>query len=384
MNFDLSFVANDPELNGSNGIYRANKQQNIAKVDTDQEAVNAFLREYQHSPATFRTYSKEAQRVLMWANLYLGKPLSSMDREDFHTYMKFMANPDPEWVGKKVNKDTGDWRPFTGPLSESGKKTAVASINSMMTWLVNAGYLVGNPMGLIRQRSKKTSKDDVEIERFLDDDMWSALLTVVETMETKTKGDRFVKERMRFMLTTFALLGARVSEISTIQMGHFRHTVNGWFWYVTGKGDKDARVAMPQGMVDGLIRWREFIGLPPVPDRAETYPALVFSDKSGNPLLDKPPIKPRRINQILKSFFEKASAELIAGGQRSKAHLIKKASAHWLRHTSITQKVNAGIERDIVRMEARHSDSRTTDGYVHNQSKERANQAQKHKINWSN
>ena len=59
------------------------------------------------------------------------------------------------------------WRPFVGPLSESAVLTAMAAINSLMRYLVDAGYLLGNPLGLIRQRRRKMfgrcwcCKDDI-------------------------------------------------------------------------------------------------------------------------------------------------------------------------------------------------------------------------------
>lgn len=385
MTFDITFSLTDDALNGTNGYYRANKDQKHIDADTDQDAIQAFLAEYQDAPATLRTYTKECERLLIWAILYLNKPISSMTRDDFATYIEFLKAPDPEWCGIKISKSSKDWRPFTGALSESAIKTALASINSLFNWLVNAGYITGNPLGLIRKKGKKESQNSYKkVERFLDDDMWSALLHCVETLPTKTEVDKYYQERMRFILTVFSLLGARISELSNIKMQDFKHNVGGWFWAVNGKGDKDANVAMPQDMVEALMRWRNVLGLSALPKSTENIPAIPILNKFNEPYFEKGGIKPRRINAILKTFFDKAAVELFIGGQKDKAEKIKMASAHWLRHTSITQKVNAGIDRHIVQVEARHSDARTTDMYTHDEEKKRSDESQKHKIGWAN
>lgn len=385
MTFDIAFSYTDDALNGSNGQYRANKDQKHIDADTDHDAIQAFLAEYQEVPATLRTYTKECERLLLWAILYLNKPISSMTRDDFALYIDFLKIPDPEWCGVKINKSSKDWRPFTGALSESAIKTALASINSLLNWLVNAGYITGNPLGLIRKKGKDKSQNTYKkVERFLDDDMWSALLHCVETLPTKTKVDKYYQERMRFMLTVFSLLGARISELSNIKMQDFKHNVGGWFWVVNGKGDKDANVAMPQDMVDALMRWRGVLGLSALPKSKENLTAIPALNKSNEPDFKSGGIKPRRINAILKRFFDRAAVELSIGGQKDKAEKISMASAHWLRHTSITQKVNAGIDRHTVQVEARHSDARTTDMYTHDEEKKRSAESQKHKIGWTN
>lgn len=386
MKFDITHSFSDSNLNGTNGIFRvADRAQNQSGTDTDYEAIQAFLHEYSNSPQTLRSYTKEAERLLIWSVLYIHKPISSMTRADFADYIEFMKNPDPEWCGPKANKSTDAWRPFTGAMSESAIKSAIAAINSLFNWLVNAGYVTGNPLGLIRQKGRDTSTPTIykKVERVLDEDMWSALLHAVEHLPAKTDAEIYHQERMRFMLTIFASLGARISEVANIKMCDFKNNVAGWFWEVTGKGDKDATVAMPKDMVDALIRWRKYLGLSPLPTKNEDIPAIPFVNKFNKPIFTKPGIKPRRINQILKEFFNIAAIELSLGGQEDKAEKIKLASAHWLRHTAITQKMSAGIDRRLVQLDARHSDSRTTDMYSHEADKLRATEAQKHKLGWS-
>ena len=58
-----------------------------------------------------------------------GKPLSSLNRQDFEGYLNFLADPQPAqlWCGPKADRRTEKWRPFVGPLSESAVLTAIAA-----------------------------------------------------------------------------------------------------------------------------------------------------------------------------------------------------------------------------------------------------------------
>lgn len=379
MNFDISFSYSDPSLNGRQGHFRADRAHNSIVVDTDREAIAEFLDRYHKTPTTMRAYSKEMHRFQIWAVLKLKKPISSMDRADFKAYIDFIKKPDAEWCGKKAPQSSKDWRPFVGPLAESGQRVAIACINSLMDWLVKAGYLTGNPMGLIRDEVDKDDKY-AKVTRYLDDDMWASVRVAIESLPREEVLSTYRYERYKFMLAVFIMLGSRINELSNIKMGHFRITPAGWFWFVNGKGDKFANVAMPPDMVEALMRWREFLGLDPIPKPQEMYSALPFSDRLGRPSLHSDSITPRRIHQILKEIFKIASDQLREGGQSDKAAILLQASAHWLRHTSITQKLKAGIARELVQQDARHTDIKTTNQYIHDEEEKRAKESEKHRL----
>ncbi len=58
-------------------------------------AVNAWLARYADSSATLQTYRREVERLILWAVLPLGKPLSSLTHEDLLAYERFLADPQP-------------------------------------------------------------------------------------------------------------------------------------------------------------------------------------------------------------------------------------------------------------------------------------------------
>jgi len=121
-------------------------------VHDDLGAINAWLDAYSHKKTTYRNYLREAKRFLLWCIYKRGKILSDLTKEDLIKYFRFLENPKPYdiWCGKYglvqrngVNSET--WRPFTGPLKGSTLKTAIVIIKSLFSYLVDAGYLQGNP-----------------------------------------------------------------------------------------------------------------------------------------------------------------------------------------------------------------------------------------------
>lgn len=95
---------------------------------------------------------------MLWSVFELGKPLSSLTHEDLLVYQRFLAAPSERWImktGRKVARADQAWRPFAGPLSLTSQRQAVVILNALFSWLVNAGYLAGNPLSLSRQRQCK-------------------------------------------------------------------------------------------------------------------------------------------------------------------------------------------------------------------------------------
>ena len=101
--------------------------------------------------------------------------MSSLTHEDLLLYERFMADPQPSerWVmtmRQRPGRHSPHWRPFAGPLAPTSQRQAIIILNTMFSWLVNAGYLAGNPLSLSRQRQRKAKP---RITRFLDDQLWS-------------------------------------------------------------------------------------------------------------------------------------------------------------------------------------------------------------------
>lgn len=379
-----------PDLDGRDGENRAEPGRLQISADTDADAIRCFLSEYDRSPGTYRIYQRECERLLLWSLIDCGKPLSSLNRQDFEGYLNFLADPQPSalWCGPKAERITERWRPFVGPLSESAVLTAMAAINSLMSYLVDAGYLLGNPLGLIRQRRRKmsaevsgplravASTEEVDkIERFLDTQMWQAVTDAIEAMPKDAERGRDEYERARFIAATLYMLAPRAGELESHRMNSFREERGLWWWHVVGKGGKRAKVPVADDMLQALIRYRKYLGLTAVPRRDDTTPLLV-SVKNGSP------ITARRLNQILKKIFN-AAADLLPDDAEHKKEKLRAASAHWGRHTGITAKLDSGIDERFVQKDARHTDARTTQRYIHEEEERWHEEAQKQRLSWT-
>ncbi len=368
----------DVYKDGSQGSNRATSAKLQIQASNDLEAIAAFLREYQASPGTHRIYQRECERLLLWALHARQKALSSLNRQDFEAYLSFLAQPEPAafWCGPRRPRQAPDWKPFVGPLGENAKITALAALNSLLSYLVDAGYLAGNPLGLIRQRRKKVQGEllGLKVERFLDAEMWQAVMETVEAWPKDTPEAQAHYERARFILALLLMLAPRASELQTHTMNSFREVRGRWWWYVLGKGQKAARVPVAEDMLLALRRYRSNLGLSPLPHYRDTTPLLLTLDGQRG-------ITARRLNQILKSLFTQAAAQLEAT-QPHKAEKLRAASAHWGRHTSITEKLDSGIDRRLVQKLARHADARTTEIYLHDDDEQWHEESQKHRLRW--
>jgi integrase/recombinase XerD len=177
------------DLDGRHGTNRASGRRQVA-ADTDLDAVRAWLARFVDTKTTFDNYRKEAERLLLWSVLQLGKPLSSLTHEDLLGYQHFLADPQPaaRWTadgGRRHPRHDPRWRPFYGPLAGSSQRQAMVILNVMFAWLVQAGYLAGNPLSLSRQRTRRARP---RIVRYLSPELWLEVKTYIQGMPAQTGG----------------------------------------------------------------------------------------------------------------------------------------------------------------------------------------------------
>lgn len=360
-------------LNGRVGSNRASPDV-ICQLaaDNDLDAVQVWLAEFHDSPQTVRTYRKEAERLLLWALLERGKPLSSLTREDCILYEQFLIDPQPQdrWCGVKAPRFSSRWRPFVGPLAPASRKLAMLIINSLFSYLVKAGYLAGNPLALIRRRGHHPPIR--QVERFLEQDQWQVLLNTVEALPRDSERDHQHYARARYLVALLYLLGPRVSEVASHTMGSFIQIRGRWWWRVIGKGRKEAQVPVNQDMLHALGNYRRFYGWPPLPAPDETTP-LVLNLKGTAGIGDN------MMYRIIKKLVSSAAAQMEADDPYQ-AEKLRRASTHWFRHTSITHQADAGISIQFLQRNARHARMDTTGLYLHAEEKEWHELMERHRL----
>jgi len=277
----IDLVKLSPELDGSSGANRAigNRPQITANTDTD--AIKVWLARYLDTKTTFDSYRKEAERLLLWSVIELGKPLSSLSHEDFLVYQHFLTNPLPveRWImaKRKVARDDPKWRPFAGPLSPTSQRQSIVILNGMFSWLVNAGYLAGNPLSLSRNRQRKAKP---RVTRFLDEDLWNEVKLTIESMPRETNREREHYYRVRWLFSLLYITGLRVSEITQNTMGGFfsrkdKNSESRWWLEITGKGNKTRIVPATNELMLELSRYRREMGLNITPVEGETIPLFL-------------------------------------------------------------------------------------------------------------
>jgi site-specific recombinase XerD len=375
-----------PELDGHQGENRATGNRPQVAANNDIDAIKAWLARFIDTRTTFDNYRKEAERLLLWSTIQLRKPLSSLTHEDFLAYQRFLADPQPaaRWImrdGRKFARAHPEWRPFAGPLSPTSQRQAIVILNTLFSWLVNAGYLAGNPLSLSRQRARKAKP---RVTRYLEEDLWVEVKRTIDMMPKETDREREHYLRVRWLFSVLYLCGLRISEVVTNTMGGFfcRRDKDGeerWWLEIVGKGDKTRIVPATNELMVELARYRREKGLPPLPSHAEAIPLLLpIGSQQRN-------MTRGAVHAIVKQVFAHTASRLRDRGSEFEtlATRVELASAHWLRHTAGSHMANNQVDLRHVRDNLGHESISTTSTYLHSSDDARHRETEKlHKIKW--
>jgi site-specific recombinase XerD len=373
-------------LSGSHGNNRALGRTAQIAASHDVDALRAWLARFADTKTTFENYRKEAERLLLWAIVQLGKPLSSLTHEDLLVYQRFLADPQPRarWVaggGRKYPRHDPRWRPFYGPLAPTSQRQAMVILNVMFAWLVDAGYLAGNPLSLSRQRARRAKP---RITRYLDPELWQEVKLYIDTMPRQSDRERAHYFRARWLFTLLYLGGLRIAEVSANTMGRFfgrrdAHGQERWWLEVLGKGDKERLVPATDEMMVELGRYRREHGLPLLPSPTDDTPLLLPIGKSRKPLTRA------ALHTIVKGIFAGTADRLRLRGDdyALRAAQLERASAHWLRHSAGSHMADGNLDLRLVRDNLGHASLTTTSLYLHSDDDKRHRETEeKHRIDW--
>lgn len=385
----FSSTENSPltsDLDGSQGSNRATGKPMQITANNDRQAIQAWLACFADTPTTFSNYRKEAERLYLWAVFQLGKPIASLSHEDLLLYKHFLQDPQPreKWVadgGRKYARNHALWKPFYTTLSQASQRQAMVILNVMFAWLVNAGYLAGNPLSLSRQRAKKAPP---RITRYLDLSLWQEVKNHIANMPQESARDLARYHRIRWLFTILYLGGLRISELSNNTMGCFFYRRNksgaeAWWLEILGKGDKLRLIPATQEMMNELVLYRKNLGLTAYPATNEEIPLVLPLGKSKKPLTRS------ALHLIIKKVFKATAEGLRLQGEEyaARADLVEQASAHWLRHTAGSHMADQDIDIRLIRDNLGHESLNTTSQYLHADDDERhLATEQKHHIDW--
>jgi len=381
-------------LSGRAGTNRSHAGHQQIAAATDQEAVLAWLARFADTPNTLANCRREAERLLLWSVGERRMPVSSLTHEDFLVYRRFLANPTPaeHWVmppGRKLPRGDPRWRPFAGPLSEASIRQAMVVLNSMLSWLVEAGYLAGNPLALSRKRRKAPPP---QVSRLLESDLWATVRETILALPQETPRQCAVYARARWLFSLFFLGGLRISEVVGNGMGDFfmrsdaKTGEQRWWLTTLGKGDKHRLIPATTELMVELMAYRSSLELTDLPQPGEPSPLLfpVAWRRSTHPAPAWPePMTRAAVHGIVKAVFDRAADRWLEQGRgEAQADKLRAASSHWLRHTAGSNLAN-GIELHHVRDTLGHASLSTTSIYVHGEDDARhAAVSRVHRISW--
>ncbi|WP_186043876.1 phage integrase family protein [Burkholderia gladioli] len=364
------------ELDGSAGLNRAPVPAHQAELNTDLQAVRAWIEiRGARSEATRRAYRREAERLLLWAIVAKRKPLSSLNTLDAAEYLEqFLADPQPaeRWIGRSwAERFDPAWRPFAGPLSARSRDTARRILTAMGAWLVRQQYLRVNPFDGLAAAAP------VPIDtagRTLTRAQWQFVLQTVWRPEPALRvgaggtdaarlAEARARERDAFLLLLAYATGLRRAELAAATTGQLsRKALDGaledaWLLRVVGKGRRQREVPIPARLMAML---REQLRARPVPLELESAPPdtpLVAHLVTGAPL------RADGIGVLFKRIFARASAQLEASYPGAAADL-RRASTHWLRHTFANHGLDAGADIRDMQSLLGHASLATTTHYT--------------------
>ncbi|MGF6870636.1 integrase [Paraburkholderia sp. MM5477-R1] len=268
----LETLAIPAGLDGRAGTNRASVGHAQIAASNDLEAIRAWLARFADKPTTFESYRKEAERLLLWSLVQSGKPLSSLTHEHSRPVpgpafaekpcgavirsaavisispgyvpirvlflVRTLSAISAFWQTRSRPRCGWRWRPFYGPLSPASTRQAMVILNVLFSWLVQAGYLAGNPLALSRQRARQTAP---RITRYLEPGLWQRVKDTIASMPQDTARARAHYHRVRWLFTLLYLGGLRIAEVGGNTMGQFfvRRDADGamrWWLTVHGKG----------------------------------------------------------------------------------------------------------------------------------------------------
>jgi site-specific recombinase XerD len=373
---ELAHIQCSADLAGSLGDFRSH-MANTLGARNDLEAVNAWLACYSEKPHTLRSYRKEVERFLLWCAKELKKPLSSVNVPDCQRYREFLQAVPASWMERLSVKRTDPlWRAFRSQPGPASQKQALVILQSMYAGLVDAGYLVANPMRVL-MKSIDLPPNKIDIRRSFTDAEWSHVLMTLDAMRVGPQ-----RLRLKCILELLVTSGIRLDELARARHKDMRiealaDLAPTWTLMVTGKRNKAREVPLNPDILKLLaLHAGEFVeedksstdqaNLPLIRTLRASVPRWCLGE-NGQPRLAAMSQRPGAalsaggIYDVLKAFFRKAAKTATHAGLD--ARRFKKASTHWMRHTFVRQALVDGMPIEIAGALAGHVSLDTTSIY---------------------
>ncbi|MCL1068404.1 site-specific integrase [Shewanella olleyana] len=366
-----------------------------------------WLFEQRHSENNYKAYRSELTTFLHWCfDVACLSPIE-VTRKDIARYINYCENPPKQLVGYfnvaqfKLDKPSGErfpnpnWRPFVGKkklgkaipysLSENALKTKIAIISSFYGYLNSEEYTERNPAQLWLKYSRfainrKYSKNEDDNNHSFTKLQWSYVVSTVTDLAIK---EPHKHQRSLFLINILYSCYLRISEISgragySPMMNQFRKDPHSgiWYFYVPfSKSGKARSIAISSALLDGLKKYRRYLGLSELPSLNEEYPIFIRHKPAAHGRdsgVLNANLGIRQIRDEIETIINLAADNALEDGFVQESELMRKLTAHNIRHTGITHDININ-QRPLshVQADAGHESIDTTSQYLHTTQTER-------------
>lgn len=367
----------------------------LIDASNDREAIALYLLIRCGKPTTKKAVQRDLRKFAVFMHLENLRSLRDLKAEHCQAFQAWLMAPAPDLCAGKACRPPGltvlkagqktpnpDWKPFRAPLSPVSTNQTVDKIKALYAWLVNAGYLTGNPWALIKPVTKATTTTKDETE---DGDSRELPLRCIQAVLHfldhgagfgQVEFRRFAQWRwlFHFYLYTAARLSsgctATLDDIYRNRKGHNQLTLT-----VKGTGIRRKDVPWIPELEAEYLRYRTALGLPliaikkgsrrrqpndPLPSdqgpRHLLLPLTVSAKTKGSE-----PLTYHSVHGHIVDLFRTAREWAI---ESTELHLedwelaiLDDATGHWIRHGTATL---LGIH---AKSQLGHSSVKQTDAY---------------------
>ncbi len=351
--FSIAFHA---WLNGSSGSNRTPRDRvaQLIEADHDTDAIETWLNaKKRNRPNTLLSYRREAYRLLAWALWFREKPISSLTLGDVADFQAWLLDPKAhqEWIRR-------GWVLIRGPLRTSSARQALNILSGMFHWLVEAGYLLGNPFRLFDQcpaGNESGNSAEAPIKHAFDKALWDWMLAKIDSYVPADKDSLEYRsfERCRFALIFMYWTGISGHELLIAKMSQITKEGEVSILQLKGKdGRYPERVVLLPPAIDALRRYRASRGLSELPTPAEQHIPLVAAHRG------RKSITVMYLNLLLKELFAKL-AEDAKHFDNQWAEELSVATTRWLRYTLVAHNAQAGVPIQDITQQLRYKTMET-------------------------
>ncbi len=363
-------------------------------------AMIAFLNEYQHNYYTLRCYASEIERFYLWLRLIKQRSIGEFCRNDLSEYMNFLGHPPVGWSAPSSKKFSPDgslnpsWRPFktkthgSNGLSNKSIERSKKILQTMFAYLVDIGYLRGNPISPTINRSAKRKRQLHSIINILTP---PEVLFIEKCLRkgidefSLWNSDSISALRRFFVFELYLYSGLTISEPLPYTMGDIQSIQNAdktaWFIDVrchNASVGKIRRVAIGKLAIDALDNfYRALNSYNRASDNVKDFSNL---SKKHMPLIPSLSIAHPVSERFVSIIFEEIrticlktiehwgnSTEVDADISLPKSvnrETIKNFTCNWLRHTHAAYTLAVKNDIEATRDQLGHADLSVTQRYL--------------------